>query len=211
MTAQDITQDSPVHKSAEAISFSVFCGEPSITEGYISSLAQQGFSHTVNARLVLILDIPRGLALQWMEGRDTTEQRVVTITWSTCAEYCEDIWDLRPHILIVGDGLPFNVAQALHDAERGLRYRRTLDHPVTLMPSERRILRLVAQGLPNQEIAARLHLNRQTIKNGLATIYQKLQVNGRSQAILYYWSICYDTGDRENQVKKSAHAEISGT
>lgn len=191
---QDPTTHYPKDESPKTISFSVVCGASSISRGYVDYLKQQGFSHDLNATLVLLLDVPRGIALQRMEAVGTATHHVVVVTWSTCAEYWEDLWDLRPHILIVDDGLPAAVAQALRDAERGLRYRRILDYSVTLQPSERRILRLVAQGLTNREIAVCLSTSLQTVKNSLTILYQKLRVSDRSQAILYYWGIWQITG-----------------
>lgn len=46
-------------------------------------------------------------------------------------------------------------------------------------------MRLVAEGLDNQTIAQRLDLSVQTIANRVRLIYQKLQVNNRTQAALY--------------------------
>lgn len=202
---QDSTTRYSKHESAETIPFSIVCGASSISQGYVDYLDQQGFSHDLNATLVLLLDVPRGIALQRLEAVGTATHHVVVITWSTCAEYWEDLWDLRPHILIIGDGLPADVAQALRDAERGLRYRGILDYPVTLLPSERRILRLVAQGLPNREIAARLSTSLQTVKNSLTTLYHKLHLSDRSQAILYYWGIWQDTENDQSLVKSSTY------
>ncbi len=46
---------------------------------------------------------------------------------------------------------------------------------------EREIIRLIGQGLSNQEIAARLFLSRQTVKNQIHTLFQKLRVKNRIQ------------------------------
>ena len=47
------------------------------------------------------------------------------------------------------------------------------------------ILRLVAQGLDNNEIGHQLGLSEKTIRNRLTTIFEKLHVNNRIQAALY--------------------------
>lgn len=47
------------------------------------------------------------------------------------------------------------------------------------------ILRLLAKGLTNQEIADQLHLAEKTIRNRLTQIFRKLHLENRSQAILY--------------------------
>jgi DNA-binding NarL/FixJ family response regulator len=53
-----------------------------------------------------------------------------------------------------------------------------------LTKGEMEVLRLVAQGLDNKTIADQLALSEKTIANRLSNIYQKLQVNNRTQATL---------------------------
>ena len=47
------------------------------------------------------------------------------------------------------------------------------------------VLRLVAQGVDNHEIAKKLHYSVFTVSNRLRTIYAKLHVTNRTQAALY--------------------------
>ena len=54
-----------------------------------------------------------------------------------------------------------------------------------LTPRELEVLQRAADGLSNREIAARLVLSEKTVKNHIANIFSKLQVNDRTQAILY--------------------------
>jgi LuxR family maltose regulon positive regulatory protein len=58
-------------------------------------------------------------------------------------------------------------------------------HPSTepLTAREREVLRLIAEGLSNQELAARLHLSPQTVKVHTRNIYSKLGVVSRTQAV----------------------------
>lgn len=53
-----------------------------------------------------------------------------------------------------------------------------------LTEQERKILTLVAEGASNKDIAAELSLSERTIKNYLSIIFQKLQVNNRTEAAI---------------------------
>jgi len=56
-----------------------------------------------------------------------------------------------------------------------------------LTQRERDIVRLVAQGLTNKEIAAQLFLSEGTVRNNLVTIMEKLDVKNRSQLGMVYY------------------------
>ena len=62
-----------------------------------------------------------------------------------------------------------------------------LYHPVPvvepLTQRETEVLRLIAEGLSNREIAQRLYISLSTVKRHNATIYDKLAVNNRTQAV----------------------------
>ena len=54
-----------------------------------------------------------------------------------------------------------------------------------LTPREMEVLKLIADGLSNKEIAEKLVLSEKTVKNHINNIFSKLHVYDRSQAILY--------------------------
>jgi DNA-binding NarL/FixJ family response regulator len=53
----------------------------------------------------------------------------------------------------------------------------------SLTARELEVLRLLARGLRNKEIAARLYVSERTVNFHLANIYQKLNVSGRTEAL----------------------------
>jgi two-component system response regulator DevR len=55
-----------------------------------------------------------------------------------------------------------------------------------LSAQERRVLALVAEGKTNKEIAGEMELSDKTVKNYLSNIFEKLQINRRSQAAVLY-------------------------
>jgi len=54
-----------------------------------------------------------------------------------------------------------------------------------LTPRETEVLKLIATGLSNKEIAEALVLSEKTVKNHINNIFSKLHVYDRSQAMLY--------------------------
>jgi len=82
---------------------------------------------------------------------------------------------LHPHVAA-------RLVQELHGAsqEAALLY-------AELSEREREVLRLIADGLSNAEIAARLIIGERTVKSHVTNILGKLHVADRTQAAIYAW------------------------
>ena len=67
-----------------------------------------------------------------------------------------------------------------------LAVRRPLDGTVvrSLSRREGQIAELLATGASNKEIGERLHISERTVKNHLASIFEKIGVSSRVQAVL---------------------------
>jgi len=61
--------------------------------------------------------------------------------------------------------------------------KRNKDERLTYREIE--VLQLICQGLSNYEIAKKLYLSEKTVKNHLTNIFRKINVNDRTQAVLY--------------------------
>ena len=49
---------------------------------------------------------------------------------------------------------------------------------------EEELLQLIADGLATSEVASSMYISQKTVKNHLASIYDKLQARDRTQAVL---------------------------
>lgn len=74
-------------------------------------------------------------------------------------------------------------------AERLMREVRAPDSPESLTERETEVLRLLATGLANKEIAQTLIIGEKTVKTHVSNILAKLNIRSRTQAALYAASI----------------------
>lgn len=167
--------------------FNILCRVPVLERMITNSLESSGFRQDPEATTLLLVDAPQGFALRQLEQPDRTGLCVIVTTSSTTPEYLEDIWDLQPAILLVGDHLHGEVENAIQRARNGERYRIVPDIPTVLTPCERVALRYVARGWTPERIATHRGVSAKTIGNALAIICEKLQMPSRQAAMLYYW------------------------
>lgn len=74
-------------------------------------------------------------------------------------------------------------------------------HYAQLSEREREVLRLIAEGFPNSEIARRLVISEKTVKSHVSNILSKLHLLDRTQAAVFAWRegmISRFPGQREN-------------
>ena len=70
-------------------------------------------------------------------------------------------------------------------AELMLAEATSVDDPVSILTNrEEELLQLIANGLATSEVATSMYISQKTVKNHLASIYEKLQARDRTQAVL---------------------------
>jgi NarL family two-component system response regulator LiaR len=74
--------------------------------------------------------------------------------------------------------------RVLREFEREREEERDREQLAALTAREEEILKLLATGESNREIGRRLFISEQTVKNHVASIFRKLQVNDRTKAAL---------------------------
>jgi len=171
--------------------------------------AEDGVQAVLRARAlrpdVILLDLvmPRlgGLeAIQEIKGKDP-QARILVLT-----SFAEDD-SVFPAIkagalgYLLKDSSPQQLLQAIREVHRGesslhptiaRMLVRELSQPSGLPPAEEplteremEVLRLVARGLPNEEIATQLTISERTVRNYVSSILDKLHLANRVQAALY--------------------------
>jgi DNA-binding NarL/FixJ family response regulator len=77
------------------------------------------------------------------------------------------------------------VMEAVRLMSRERREQRDTERAIgRLTPRERELIQILAEGLADKEIAARLHLTVGTVRRHLASIFEKLGVQSRLQALI---------------------------
>lgn len=171
--------------------------------------AEDGVEAVLKARSlqpdVILLDMvmPRqgGLEAICQITRENPEARILVLT-----SFDEDD-KVFPAIkagalgYLLKDSSPEQLLQAINDVHRGesslypsiaLRVIREINRPSDLPPTEEplterevEVLKLVARGLTNHEIAGELVISERTVGNHIGNILNKLHLANRTQAALY--------------------------
>ena len=112
--------------------------------------------------------------------------------------YDDDVYVRRmSQVLISGyllkDEAPANLLHAIRAILSGAvwfsqtvaRKMMTQDKDLSLTGRERDLLECIAKGLDNKAISEELHLAEQTVRNYTSTLYQKLGVSSRTEAVVW--------------------------
>lgn len=91
--------------------------------------------------------------------------------------------DAPPHELLAGVRAAAAGHSALAPAIAGRLLARLREPRISLSAREIEVLRLVARGASNADVAARLHITDATVKSHLAHVFSKLGVTSRTAAV----------------------------
>ncbi|VBA57748.1 Putative HTH-type transcriptional regulator [Mycobacterium attenuatum] len=141
----------------------------------LGRLAADGMSHRDAARLFgAAHEIRRRFGAARFAVYDADYERTVAITRDALGQQAFDTaW---------AEGTGLSIDQAIAYVRRGRGERkRPASGWASLTPTERDVVRLVADGLANTEIAARLFISRRTVQTHLTHVYAKLGINSRVQ------------------------------
>jgi NarL family two-component system response regulator LiaR len=131
-------------------------------------------------------------------GERRPQTRVVMLTSYADEQQAMEAVDAGASGFLLKDASPRDVAAAIRAAHRGeavlhpsvaakllAERRRPPAAHADLTARELEVLRLIARGLQNKQIAAQLHLSEKTVKTHVSAILRKLDVTDRTQAAMY--------------------------
>jgi DNA-binding NarL/FixJ family response regulator len=104
--------------------------------------------------------------------------------------------------MVYGHFAPDSLTEAIRDVAQGQSINipslppeagsRAPNTSSALTQREEEILKLIAAGKDNREIAASLKIEEKTVKNHINNIYSKIGVNNRKEAIYYMLNSLFD-------------------
>lgn len=154
--------------------------------------------------VVLDIRMPRmsGIDVARRMGEERMPARIVLLTAALDDDELVEAMRLDVHGIVLKEMAPQNLVQCIrkvHGGERWIERRSanmalekmrrreagTREAAALLTPREIDLVRMVAGGLRNREIAERLFISEGTVKVHLHNIYDKLQVDGRMALLRY--------------------------
>jgi len=128
-----------------------------------------------------------GIATMRRLARDFPAVRVVALTASTDEARMQAVLQAGALGYVRKDADPELLLAAVRAVATGRRFvansARSIDTTADLSPRELDVLRELASGLGNREIAERLHVSSETVKSHVASLLSKLQVPNRTALV----------------------------
>jgi DNA-binding NarL/FixJ family response regulator len=158
----------------------------------------------------LLIEPCAGAALETISALDEAQRRkLVVVTSNSCPEYALDLWDWQPGALLFGHHTDLDIVRALERVSSGKPRLQPDGLHSVLLPSERLILRYLPGGIGDKIIARRLGLSHRTVRNRLVSIFEKLNLENRTQVAMYYtgqwqWLEGYRDGQRGLESQRCA-------
>ncbi|NHM27269.1 response regulator transcription factor [Desulfofundulus sp. TPOSR] len=152
---------------------------------------------------VVLLDVNmpgmNGITACKLIKAEMPDTKVIALTIHDQEEYLFELIRAGVSAYLLKDVSPDKLLEAILGVTRGESFisprlaakvfqefnRRTGKAGNILTNRELEILQLLAQGESNKSIAQKLFISEKTVKNHLTNIFQKLNVNDRTQAVLY--------------------------
>ncbi len=199
-------------RDVQTIAVAIVHGSPPIREGLADLLGRQPDLRVVGAHPsmaamreaegagadVVLCDLAAAKAGAGIAGgtarllvfnvadEDRTIIDCVQVGASGCVLQDAELEELVAGIQAVAAGVAPCSPRVVTSLFRYVASRREEDHPVlasSLTDREEQVLRLVADGLSNRQIAERLGLRPQTVKNHVRRVFEKLDVHSRLELI----------------------------
>ena len=143
----------------------------------LASLAGEADSHREAVRLFAAAEgMRRGIGAVRFKVYDASyESSVKTLRDAMAEKDFDSAWD---------EGAALSIEEAIAYAQRGRGQRkRPTSGWASLTPAELDVVRLVSEGLSNNDVATRLFVSPRTVQTHLTHVYTKLNLNSRVQLV----------------------------
>jgi two-component system, NarL family, response regulator NreC len=171
--------------------------EVSAVAADLSGAVRQVHGHLPRV-LVLDLRVPNGSSIQAIRNlrAQAPDTEIVVITTEESPLFAQQALDAGAVGFVLKDKADSELLTAIRCAARGDEYvsariaagldaLRRATGSDGLSPRETEVLRLLALGHTNPEIAAKLHLSRRTVETHRATIHRKLGLTTRAELVQF--------------------------
>lgn len=124
-----------------------------------------------------------------MIADDKNSDSVLTAVELGCDGYiikdC-DVSILKKAIYTIYDGDRYIQPELQEQLEKSIELKTNITDKLNeLTRREIEVLKLLAEGMFNKEIAVRLHISERTVKNHVSNLFKKIKVNDRTQAAVF--------------------------